>query len=167
MSNNKTLKLLAATGLAVSTSVAIAQVETFTASMDLLSPITITNTTPLDMAQIEATNTLVCQVNGDGTLESGQDGGCLGGTPVGGVVDIDGTPSTAYTITLGNVANAPTDITFEPFLGNTYGSTTLAAQTFDGSGDASHTVGARVTVGASPAVGANETVNYDVTVTYD
>ena len=164
MSNNKFIKYVAAASLAACATAAVAQVETFSASMDLVDPITILNPTPLDMAAIDITNGAVCQVNGDATTSGA---GCLGGTPVGGVVNLTGAVSTAYTISVGGVAGAPTGVTFVPFFGTTLADTTLATETFSAGGAGSHTVGGQVTVGAGASAETNASVSYDVTVTYN
>ena len=163
---NKTfIKSAAASLLLTGMAAGIAHADTFNASLTLVEPISLTETTQMNLGSILANNADTCTVAAAGARSGA---GCFGsGTGTLAAIDVSGTAGLQVDIALTNGASSASELTFAPsMLDNGAGATTLTGVTLL----ASHTLslGGTVTVadGALAITNAVNSVDYQVNVTY-
>lgn len=166
--NKKLLSLV----LAVAPLAAIAQTQTFTASVTPIANISITENTPLNFGEIPFANGSSCTIDVASTLA----GDCIGTniTPSTGIIDVAGLPpSSNVDVTVaGTTENNLTLATAGDVIGdvvagaNTYTNNAVLTVSTDGTAAPAVQVrvGGALTANASLTVGSPLTVSYSVTV---
>jgi len=163
---NKTfIKSATASILLTGLTVGFAQADTFNASLSMVEPISLSETTQMNLGTILANDTDTCTVAVAGARSGA---GCFGsGAGTLAAIDVSGTAGLQVDIALTNGASAASELTFAPsMLDNGAGATTLTGVTLL----ASHTLalGGTVTVadGALALTNSVTSVDYQVDVTY-
>lgn len=143
----------------------VAQADTFQALLSIVQPLTLAESTQMDLGQIDvSTDAATCQVAAGGARTGAA---CFDAATNGaaGVIDVTGTTGLQFDISIsGTSANG---LTFVPsMLDNGTGASTLTGVTLA----ASHqlTVGGTLTVdnGTTAATNNPTSIDYDVTVAY-
>jgi len=162
----KTFFKTAATSLLLSgMAVGMAQADTFNAALSMVEPISLTETTQMNLGTILANDTDTCTVAAAGA-RSGT--GCFGsGAGTLAAIDVSGTSGLQVDIALTDGASAASELTFAPsILDNGTGATTLTGVTLQASHSLS--LGGTVTVsnGALAVTNSVSSVDYQIDVTY-
>ena len=163
---NKTFIKSAATSLLLTGMAAgVAHADTFNAALTLVEPISLTETTQMNLGSILANDTDTCTV---AALGARSGAGCFGsGTGTLAAIDVAGSTGLQVDIALTSGASGASELTFLPsMLDNGTGATTLTGVTLQ----ASHamSLGGTVTVanGALALTNAVTSVDYQIDVTY-
>jgi len=142
-----------------------AQAETFNATLNLVQPIALTETTQMDLGSIFANDTDTCTV---AALGARSGAACFGsGSGTLAAIDVTGTTGLQVDIALTNGASAASELSFVPsMIDNGVGATTLTGVTLQASHQLS--LGGTVTVDNAALAISNSvsSVDYQVNVTY-
>jgi len=139
--------------------------DTFNASLNLVQPISMSETTQMDLGSILANDSATCTVT---TLGARSGTACFGaGNGTLAAIDVNGTTGLQVDIALTNGASGASELTFVPALiDNGQGASTLTGVTLQASHSLS--LGGTLTV-ANAALALTNTVtsvDYQVAVTY-
>ncbi len=144
----------------------MAQADTFQALLSIVEPLALTESTQMNLGQIDPSADAVTCTLAAGGARSGS--GCFDAATNGveGVIDVDGTDGLTFDIAIAGTSS--NGMTFAPtMLNNGEGAATLTGVTLQ----ASHqlTLGGTLTVdtAATAAASGATSIDYDVTVTYN
>ena len=163
--NNTVIKSAAASILLTGMTVGMVQADTFNASLSMVEPISLSETTQMNLGSILANDTDTCTVAAAGARSGA---GCFGsGTGTLAAIDVSGTSGLQVDIALTNGASSASELSFSPsMLDNGTGGTTLTGVTLQASHSLS--LGGTVTIdnGVLAITNAVTSVDYQVDVTY-
>ena len=163
--NKNIIKSAAASILLTGMTTGMAYADTFNASLTLVEPISLTETTQMNLGSILANDADTCTVAAAGARSGA---GCFGsGTGTLAAIDVSGTAGLQVDIALSNGASAASELTFAPsMLDNGTGGTTLTGVTLQASHSLS--LGGTVTVSNAALAITNSvaSVDYQIDVTY-
>jgi len=162
IAKNSAITATLITGLAAGTALA----DTFNASLTIVEPITLSQTTQMALGSVLANTSAVCAIGALGDLTGA---GCFDDTLSGtlAVINVDGTAGLQVDIALTAGTSAASEMTFTPsMLDNGTGATLLTGVTLL----ATHnmTLGGSLTIDNGPLAVTNNvtSVDYQVDVTY-
>ncbi|KZZ63260.1 hypothetical protein A3762_12535 [Oleiphilus sp. HI0125] len=162
-------KAAIATTLVSGLGAGMAHADTFQALLQIVTPISLSETTTMNLGQIDPSADAVTCTLAAGGARSGT--GCFDAATNGveGVIDVAGTDGLTFDITLGQ--SSSNGMTFVPaMIDNGESATTLTGVTLDGNGH-QLTLGGTLTVDsattAAAAAATATSIDYDVSVVYN